>query len=748
MNKKVYFTIFMMLAIILCSGVTLAASGDMLLFNQTPRANQQESNELQSVQIAGDTLFVLANDQLFQYKPGEDAPKVLPTAGFFSNAHDLWRLASDGKDLFALRVETGQFFRWSDGNGTLVAEFDLLDAMDIQPTEQHYDVAVGAAVMTGEYLFLQYKENDNDEHDEWKLLRLSLRDHTSKILSIPKILQISRYQKGQLLITTHESLADFPFRKVQFHAMDYEGRITQTFPEVYDGYGDGGIAFDANTNALYAQVASRIVKLTGDSYVPINYVNSSEAFSTSFSGILPQGVYVFADRQGVHLRSIDPEDSDDRPIRIAGNYTNYKIIMAYQQENPDQPIVEDLSSYDTLEKIADAIRTGVETVDIFALRNRTALAALIERGYVAPIDSEVLRADVETMYPQIRNLLIHNGELYAYPIELDIALWAVNEDLLQKAGYRGTPESVKEVVEFALRWYGQVESEGADYPYDFAWMNNRSSNLRAMLFEYAYTQYVMSQYRPDQMLSFDSPEFRDILALIKQVPEDATTMVAYSGTEHEEAYTRPPFFRIKNTDYFNITDTFDPQAVPHSLIVPPPFTATDALHAHATLKVYVLNPHSQNTQGAISFLESISTLLPTTLDYSLHPQKSQPLPFPNLAKQIQELQADLAECQQYLTVCKPEEQAEVKEIIVGINEELSLLEKNPWQYTPEHIEHYRALAPFIDLTATDLLPEVYSLDAASGLMEIFKRYFDGEMDMNQVIRMIDNKIEMRFLEEI
>lgn len=155
--------------------------------------------------------------------------------------------------------------------------------------------------------------------------------------------------------------------------------------------------------------------------------------------------------------------------------------------------------------------------DIYELSIGPLYESLKEKGYLLPLPgSQALDDYAAQLDPYMQQILMKDGTLYAVPMPTEIAeeeaaywgMWGFYASLWEERDLGKVPETYSELLSTMIAW--ETDGEPRDYRLlvaDFCLDGLPSAILRA---------YVRQYEREGEVLSFDTPIFREVMTLLKE----------------------------------------------------------------------------------------------------------------------------------------------------------------------------------------------------------------------------------------
>ncbi len=675
-------------------------------------------------------LYFVADGVVYAYAPGAaeaEARFALPQGVRLLGGETLW-----GFD-----AATGE-----------VGPFTAAGAIDAQVQLDAAQLAAYApygVCRSGDFLWMLAYDAAAPTAGEEQLVRFDLTTGDSEVLSMPYALEIATYKDGGVLVLWQDlqRITDSMGTDlgIVVDAIDAQGAAAGNIA-LGLGAQMGGIAYDAQGDTLYCSGAGEIKQAQPDgtlqtvAYAP---VTTSMTRPAAFAG----GVYAVEGDDGLVLRAPGTVEASQRLTILGGLMDD--TARAFMEETGAAVTFDFSRVLTSSEAVRNDMLSGASDVDIYVLNVLLGVQPLMEKHYLAPIESEALQADVASMYPQIAQALTMDGVLYAYPQQFQLVSWAVNEDACEAVGWtQPTPTTFSELLSQLALWEAEYAEQYPDYSYTQLYLGG------TQLLSQALTQYALMYATDDAPLRFDTPAF---VALLEQIEgmdlgeanaEEMSTEELMSSVM--AALNREALIDTLTTDVLTVSDDATPRKRP---IAPMVFTEGETPAIQASLSVYVLNPNSPRLDLAVQFLEYVSAHPDDRMRIALHPQEDEPARPADYEDKVAELQGEIDALSAQLETADAATTGELQDAIAQYESQLDVLEATYWAVSPDGIRYFRELAPYMTLGLNaDFFFNAEDASATEALNDLLLRYLDGQLNAQQLVAELDQKLEMMYLEQM
>ncbi|NLX83578.1 MAG: carbohydrate ABC transporter substrate-binding protein [Clostridiales bacterium] len=181
-------------------------------------------------------------------------------------------------------------------------------------------------------------------------------------------------------------------------------------------------------------------------------------------------------------------------------------IAPFEEENPDVQVVSLNWGEQSYQALVDNLVTNSKGFDLFALQtDYYDMNTLVDKGYVVALNHPELVEGARQMYAGIKDAILREDALYAWPMGLEMFGLGADTRLFEKLGLT-LPRNVQELFDLVNTWEEQPEEVRETYII-LSDVNNYRSALTIKLVD-QYTQLYQYKQLP---LTFDTPLFRKIM---------------------------------------------------------------------------------------------------------------------------------------------------------------------------------------------------------------------------------------------
>lgn len=708
-------------------------------------AANEISSSAMSAQVVHNTLYVLTEGKIVSYNAAQQSPKTVVD---MSNYPDIdWTgllLTSDGNILFALSPAQGFLYQV---DGAELREIIRLDISELGQDRQEglRYVIFDHPVVQDHQLFLLYL--DPEIYGDKELYCFSIIDG-----------------KGRKIETGSRSLSEIaPYQNDKLVAVDYNtmelvtinpesGAISSPFGS-FAGYSDGAPVYDAENDRLLYIHGTELMSLRNQKTEAVDDLPFDGAAGVTYAGMW-NGCYVVLDTTGLYTCSMDAQQTSAQQITLwytPNSFPNTELLTKFMLQNPGTSILTRGNEGDNpLEMLSVASMTRDEDIDIFMLPSFLIDSQeIFKHGYAYPLNSEMLSADVLTMYPQVKDYLMRDGVLLGYPAMIYPDYWTVRPKLLEETQLGDIPETLDDYLTMMLQWYEENYENHPDYTFDGSTTAQMQWRRTVGL---VITQYIRANVPVDGPVSFDTPSFRKVLEKLATLAKWKDSAGSTSNTA--DAQYKPTLFASKAISPFD--QSANPESKAEEFILPPSFTQESQPIVNASMDYFIVNPRSSHKDAAVRFLEFYSHNMALDAKYMLHPEMNNLVERSGYQTSAQLHTNNVADYNRRIGVLEAEDQAAADAGHLATHEaelrflreelaaeEASFAQEEQWVFSVDTIAQYRKLAPYISFEHGALIWGILdTLDAG----DILTKYFEGTESIDRALLELDRRVAMMYYE--
>ncbi|NLO84084.1 MAG: carbohydrate ABC transporter substrate-binding protein [Clostridiales bacterium] len=587
------------------------------------------------------------------------------------------------------------------------------------------------------------------ESGDVKTLQLCSLETGEKIteVKVDAFDHIIPYKDGKLLATMSAETGDHYDVLVYDPLSDTYEKIAQT-----ETSRDSGFAYSESRNTLYFTSGAQIYAF-GDMQSPCHLsAYTPEEVNDWFSCMtLGTDLYAYLDTNGGSLivRQLDQIDLSRGVLTVMGDIDNspHEEIMT---RNPSFALSMQGGATTDFSQIATSMISGEDAIDIITLdTGYSPIQQIIDKGYAADLSGyPAIMESVSQMDQALLSFLMRDGKLYGVPIQLlDYGMNYDKEVLAELGISQGElPKTYIELLDFIANFasdYGEAHDDIKLFE-DF--------DVKSDLFEIIIEQYTSEMARSGDMLTFDTPLFRKLIAAFEAIDfADIDPYERYGegiwdeSEEMDDFYSKQALFISQHGSYstpyeFSSSGTYIPIILPLDEGLTP--------LAPVSLAVMVVSSRTNHMDEAVFYLtERIKSYNPQIEGYALYPNNNAPLVNKNYDSWLSRTETELEDAEKRLLSADAQSKAALEDTIAYLQESLSQKDARKFTISEEQIKAYREKAsPYFYVSPRPLLNQDLE-DTPYDLSPISNRYLQKVIDADTFIREMDSRVRMMVLED-
>ncbi|MEG1776158.1 MAG: hypothetical protein RR367_06605 [Clostridia bacterium] len=652
------------------------------------------------------------------------------------------KLAVSGQTLYAVNEYTGRIGT-VDAQGIAWQEsgFDNADFFSANGDQRCYTASF--ADDTTLYLQAEYGEEESSLYWNHSVLTLDLHTGATRRYKTPGMQAMCLYREGSMLLLRRSKANTYLLTALDL-ATGALSDLTYALPSVDDGI--GGLAYDPASDAIYYMDQGGIYQSIGGAaftrILPHSYGNLVHEFTQGF--ITKDGRYG-ANLDGIVVFNTKELPTANSTLQLCLSTPDEASTAAFAAVRPE--ITLDMRYEDgmTAADIAERIRTGDDQTDIFEVMVDSSFSTLVEKGYAASLNaSETLVSGAATLHPAIQHALTStSGMLAAYPIELRISLWQVNNELWQTYfGSEPPPTTWTAFFQTMLRF---EESEGPDNGDLFVHEWSYESMVKRMI-----NAYMEQHDTPDAPLRFDTPALREALDALASV----NSLMLSRGITHQSEADLYPTAELLNRSLFYMGGSGDQllttaDSLSGGEMLPLAFSDVDTSVIHGYLSVLIVNPLSQRQELARDYIACAAARNTDVVRYyKLHPDAVEPVEEPNYAQQIAQYKADKATLTNKLAAqTDAVQRSTLEDQLKNVQWYLDHEDFLRWQIPPEGIAAWQRIAPTIRYFEHSAFVTLTDGAVAHQIDALCSQYASAQQEVGVFLEQLDGTMHMIWLEQ-
>ena len=408
-----------------------------------------------------------------------------------------------------------------------------------------------------------------------------------------------------------------------------------------------------------------------------------------------------------------------------------RLVVAEQEETApvDQAALAFASSLSVervqASHVLDALLTRSAVPDIFILRSaggsEDVLAAILDRGYALPLESDALQTFASQLYPALSAALTREGKLLALPLTAEASGLGVSLNALACLELDQTqlPADWSAFLDFFKAQAGQgVPLVPAD--------EDELLHFRLSLLEQLFADYEAAMRADGEQPRYDSPLLRSLLAKVEAIDWQALAEEAAESGDMP-LFDCPVSFRVGESVYAEDYDYY-----PLQLALDEAHPAQLSLACCAAL----INPSGEHLQEALSFLEACVQAIDPADRAMLCPGAGEPLRDQTEYDETAAFyDATIEKLRQAIEEADGDPQ-DLKDKLARYEALRDQAEDSFWIVSPQSVAAYRALTDSLSLQTGGELAEI-------DLYSLLSRYVEGTASLGSLLAEVDKKAALR-----
>ena len=670
--------------------------------------------------------------------------------------HALGNLFTDGTRLLSVNPFTGLVFEIQVDGDTLVYK----DIVTMQDTNLFFHVyaddgtsyVIGGSgvsiTVAGDKLLVFINDWDDNGKSANKLYIVDLATGAMKTSAVEHVYGLAGYKDGKAVVRLWDIDNSY---NAETQTYDY-GDVaiydpaTDTAQSIgkMDTYSNMFLYCAALDTIIY-QNNTKVMGFVGDQftkkqigYMPVDFVSYAATIGKT---------YIAASYESITARDLNLGFQADQYLMVANMGYMYNGAQLFTERYPSIPVYFDNSYYADVESINQAMVSGDNTVDVFAMSiTYGSFETLMKKGYCADLSGYTDLTDaISRMYPVFQSQVMKDGKLYAIPYSVyGSGSWFYDTGVLEEVGLTEDelPTNFVELCEFITRWNDEFVDE---YPEYWLMEGTGSAGLKAELLSTMMSAYIDYCNYEGKDITFDTPVFREMMQAWEKVECDQIDK-QMADDEANDTYRTG----LLNQYYTTVGDfSWMTGKNEYAKYLPMTLTADTGEVFTTSMTVLFINPNSTHFEAAVNLLSCTLEALDDTTKYTLFTDMTEPVRNSSYDRMLSSEQEYLDSLKKQLETA---DEADKQYIEESIKSEEEYIEKTLPQYefdiSAEAIQYYQEnVVPKIGIRKPSFLTSNSSSDSNSELTNLVSRYRGGQITLDQFIREADNKMRMMRMED-
>ena len=445
---------------------------------------------------------------------------------------------------------------------------------------------------------------------------------------------------------------------------------------------------------------------------------------------------------GVVVRDLMAEDRPTRRLKIVDSSWTDGLDDAYFAFSSVHGDVAVSVTRDYQGNLIEDMMNRSDEVDVFILyTSLPEYDALLERGFLAELDSPALEEKLANVYPGVKERLTRNGELVAMPVNCYYWPMSIHRTAAERLGLNAedVPENWSDFLDFLIDTLPGMMAQSEDVR--LTWDGMTAGSVRMQLLMMILSDYQSYLSVETNVSGYDTPMLCELLQKLNRVDFEAMGVPA---DPEEDAASSTVVYTSGNDEmllgmgmgasFGNFTEDARPLVMS--------MDADSPSVMGLEMYVAVINPFSDEVELAREFLETLSEKLPQTVMYNLDPNLNDPVRDPNSDEYLKNIDEYLAEVQKRLDEAADADRQALEEELKDAEEMAADAERYSWKISQAQIDWFRA---HDDCVIAQPVNWMYR-DSSGEAYELMQQFIDRQIDAKQFLKAIDKKYRMMEME--
>ena len=667
---------------------------------------------------------------------------VLQTDGMSQVYRSCLAIASKGDDYYSIELtihadmtsmkfEKAELYKINFENNGLenIAELDLSEAYITNLNGSQTCLSCVSADISDNWLHLVFEVApdgstmltfDTSSRERF-LLAFQIGDPSPKYVSLGAGAQIIETMGNQIIY----ALPSADSNDVQIKFLDISNNETTSGPVVSNSNGrPENFTFNMESNLLYYSIGGQIWEMTS---------TGESTLVASLPIINPNGIFLLSNGQisawsSTSIASAEINHDAANTFSELSIYGSNEYIDSFSIMHSGIMV----TNYQSETSIVDSILTRSPQPDVLILNtfNDAETFDLIQRGYLKPLNSNIVKETIDQMYPEIIRTVTVGNDIIALPFEhISQSMFGVNIELWDTMELGDFPKTWEDMLSFLKRW-PEIQSE---YPEVRLFIEDyiTSENIDTWILSMIISDYECYRQGTGDTIGYNTETFRNLLSQYLSI--DFDNLLANQGTAPVGGLLTPDYYATIQVDAWEGI---------HGL--PLRIDNNAPTYMPTTLSIIAINPYTQNLDAAISFVEYVAQNMNPIMKTELMPNVNMPIRYDNYQQDIEFLSEKVITAQDNLSACEDaSERILLEQQLEDAQSALDEYELNGWRASEDSISEYRKIAEHIYVLFRDNI----DLAERQSFNQVCARFAEGNLPMEQFINELERRYIMRSIEQ-
>jgi ABC-type glycerol-3-phosphate transport system substrate-binding protein len=734
---------------------------------------------MSNVVYLGDSLYTLVNgDSIYRLKKDDEYFSLYAKESNrdIKGTNNISSLYTDGEALYALCLDSGEFFEIGEKNGALIR--NNLVKLNLENHKETYEDESGneisynnhpqESMLYGGKFFTVYRGTNGLSGTTLSSFDIKTGEET--MYTAENIQAMAAYKDGKLLVVSQDMekyyKSDDPKdAEVTLSVFDYENDSLEELGPLYiqDNPNQfyGAIVYDKNRDAVMYFTDSGLMLRNKDASTQ-KCAHFPQMFSLGQSGsfaMLPDSRIAIIIENSVYIESTDPANLPKKTLVAYNTLSNNHDYVLKQMR--DTAITMDYGeSFTSGQDLSQSLVSGTSNVDIFQLdASYLDTNSIMEKGYALDItEVKGVKEFVDSLYPYLKEACGKDGKIYALPVYMYYDAYTQNKLLLKDLNINA-PKTFAQMCDLLVDW---LKNEELASQYSFC----EDPDIKHFMWDMLFKLYSNHVYSSGEELSYDTPLFRSMVEKLAETLKNIPEMKELSSqSDYEEFYSKPVMFSHNGLDLHQmnyeaederwfelvaenplLSDNYEnSDGYTQAMDYLPLKAAEDSIEGFGMeISLVFVNSKTHDPDNAKKYMENF------VKGYRDEDKLTMLKDFrePKLNKYYEQSMEDYSErieaAKQELEKAEGAEKTQLEKDLarMEIRYKIMLEGLGKYEYTQEIVDKYKSFLNNVYVMDFDK----YQATGQEQIMTLKDRFIEGQMDLEMFIKEIDAKLNLIKLE--
>lgn len=410
---------------------------------------------------------------------------------------------------------------------------------------------------------------------------------------------------------------------------------------------------------------------------------------------------------------------------------------SFHAKYPNVPVYQSGQYYHDYQMLLLAMNNG--ELDVLSFSSGSSpYEALRDKGYFADLSGNAeIVSIMENVWTPFKNFCMKDGRIVAVPYGCSIStnLWGAPQDILDELGMTvdDLPKDFISLCAFVTKWNDEMTD---DYPNIVPMYYEGMAVSRDTLIRMAVEFYVRYMDAVGETLTFDTPLFREMAEAIEKTrTENLQAMLEKNSGED--------LYEIEALMEYGMAfqELWSNDSYAYFEMKPTP-----ACESVACANLHLLTVNASSVHQALAaqlVLDALKTVRAENR-FLLFSDASEPVEDPYTKKGIEQIEEKIALLKESMAASPSPEN---EELLSGWESEIQEMQQYLWLVSADEIRMFQEeIAPIMHVQTPDILHDSEG-NSSEEMWTLIRRWQDGQIDVEQFIRLADKKMDMIRMEK-